>query len=86
MTSSLTLLILKQMKTTVRKPTAQTKYYEHTDIFTGQRRPAYTDTIPRPNKQKGIVHFLSLSNYRSNLIISLLQCNFLDGFDSASTV
>ena len=66
------------------KPRARTKIYEHTDIFMGRRRPAYTDTTQRPNQQKGIVHYLSLSTYRSNPIISLLQYNFLDGFNSAS--
>ena len=66
------------------KPTAQTKFYEHTDIFMGRCRPAYTDTIQHPNQQKGIVHYLYLSTYRSNPIISLLQYNYLDGFDSAS--
>ena len=68
------------------KPTARTKFYEHTDIFMGRRRPAYTDSITRPHSHshKGIVHFLSLSTYRTNPIISLLQANFLDGFDSAS--
>ena len=66
------------------KPTARTKFYEHTDIFMGRRKPAYTDTIQRPNQQKGIVHYLSLSTYRSNPIIFLLQYNYLDGFDSAS--
>ena len=68
------------------KPTARTKFYEHTDIFMGRRRPAYTDSITRPHSHshKGIVYFLSLSTYRTNPIISLLQANFLDGFDSAS--
>ena len=68
------------------KPIARTKFYEHTDIFMGQQRPAYIDSITRSHSHshKGTVHFLSLSTYRTNPIISLLQANFLDGFDSAS--
>ena len=66
------------------KPTAQTKFYEHTDIFMGRRKSVYIDTIQCPNEQMGISHYLSLSTYRSNPIVSLLQYNFLDGFGSAS--
>ena len=68
------------------KPTARTKFYEHTDIFMGRRRPAYTNEITSPNShsQKGIVHYLSLSTYRTNPIVSLLQYDTLDCFNSAS--
>ena len=64
------------------KPTARTKFYEHTDIFMGRRRPAYT-TEPslNPHSQKGIVHYLSLSTYRTNPIVSLLRYDSL--IDSA---
>ena len=69
------------------KLTARTKFYEHTDIFIGQRRPAYTESITRPysHDPNGIVHYLSLTTYRTNPIISLLQAYFLDGFDSTTT-
>ena len=68
------------------KPTARTKFYEHTDIFMGRRRPTYTNEITSPNShsQKGIVHYLSLSTYRTNPIVSLLQYDTLDCFNSAS--
>ena len=55
------------------KPTARTKFYEHTDIFMGRRRPAYTDDMdPDTNSRKGIVHYLSASTYRTNPIVSLI--------------
>ena len=64
------------------KPTSRTKFYEHKDIFMGLRRPAYT-TEPslNPHSQKGIVHYLSLSTYRTNPIVSLLRYDSL--IDSA---
>ena len=66
------------------KPTARTKFYEHTDIFMGPRRPAYTDdTDPNTNSRKGIVHYLSASTYRTNPIVSLIQYNSLIDFDTA---
>ena len=66
------------------KPTARTKFYEHTDIFMGRRRPAYADEYiysPTTYSQKGIVHYLSDSTYRTNPIVSLLRYDSL--IDSA---
>ena len=64
------------------KPTARTKFYEHTDIFMGRRWPAYADEIgPTTYSQKGIVHYLSGSTYRTNPIVSLLRYDSL--IDSA---
>ena len=69
---------------TLSKPTARTKFYKHTDIFMGRRWPAYTDdTDPNTNSQKGIVHYLSASTYRTNPIVSLIQYNSLIDFDTA---
>ena len=69
---------------TLSKPTARTKFYEHTDIFMGRRRPAYTDdTDPNTNSRKGIVHYLSASTYRTNPIVSLIQYNSLIDFKTA---
>ena len=67
------------------KPTSKTKFYEHTDIFMRQRRPSYT-TEPslNPHSQKGKVYYLSLSTYRTNPIVSLLQYDSLQCLDSAS--
>ena len=73
----------------LRKLTPRTKFYEHTDIFTGRRKSAYIDyciesTDPHSPTKTSITHYLSLSTYRNNPIINLLQSNNLDGFDSAS--
>ena len=54
------------------KPTARTKFYEHTDIFMGRRKPAYTSFInsttplqqqPTPTNHKvtNIIHYISFS-------------------------
>ena len=61
------------------KPTARTKFYEHTDIFMGRRRPAYTtaDSSLINHSQKGIVHYLSLSTYRTNPIVALFEYDSL---------
>ena len=60
------------------KPTSKTKFYDHTDIFMGRRHPVYT-TKPSLNShsQKGIVHYLSLSTYRTNPIVSFLRYDSL---------
>ena len=51
----------------------------------GQRRPAYTtETSPNAHSQKGIVYYLSLSTYRTNPIVSLVQYDSLYCLDSTS--
>ena len=66
------------------KPTSQTKFCEHTDIFMRCRQPAYTNEIESLNShsQKGIVHYFSLSTYRTNPMVSLLQYDSLYCFNS----
>ena len=70
----------------LNKPTVWTKFYEHTDILMGRKRPIYIDKITSPNlhSQEGIVHYLSLSTYRTKPMVSLLQYDSLHCFDSIS--
>ena len=55
------------------KPTGRTKFYEHTDVFMGRRKPAYTTYIDHSNDKAHIINYVSVSTYRSNPLISLLQ-------------
>ena len=73
------------------KPTGRTKFYEHTDVFMGRRKPAYTTYIDHSEHSQSkahIIHYVSVSTYRSNPLIALLQSKsdnpYLDGLDSAS--
>ena len=61
------------------KPRARTKIYEHTDIFKRRGQPAYTTVVSCPinQSQKGITDYLSLSTYRTNPIVTLLQYDSL---------
>jgi hypothetical protein len=67
------------------KPTGRTKFYEHTDVFMGRCKSAYTSYIDQSNTKAHIVNYVSVSTYRSNPLISLLQSNHsLHGLDSVS--
>jgi hypothetical protein len=69
------------------KPTGRTKFYEHTDVFMGRRKPAYTSYIDHSNIKAHIINYVSVSTYRSNPLISLSQStskHCLDGLDSVS--
>jgi hypothetical protein len=67
------------------KPTGRTKFYEHTDVFMGRRKPAYTWYIDHSNTKAHIINYVSVSTYRSNPLISLLQSTHsLHGLDSVS--
>jgi hypothetical protein len=67
------------------KPTGRTKFYEHTDVFMGRRKPAYTLYIDHSNTEAHIINYVSISTYRSNPLISLLQSTHpLHGLDSVS--
>jgi hypothetical protein len=69
------------------KPTGRTKFYEHTDVFMGRRKLAYTSYIDQSNMKGHIIKYVYVSTYRSNPLISLLQSttnHSLDGLDSVS--
>jgi hypothetical protein len=55
------------------KPTGRTKFYEHTDFFMGRRKPAYTSYTDHSNTKAHIINCVSVSTYRSNPLILLLQ-------------
>ena len=54
----------------------------------GRRKPAYTAYIDHSQSKAHIIHYVSVSTYRSNPLIALLQSKSdnpsLDGLDSAS--
>jgi hypothetical protein len=69
------------------KPTGRTKFYEHTDVSMGRRKTAYTSYIDPSNTKGHIINYVSVSTYRSNPLISLLQStsnHSFDGLDSVS--
>jgi hypothetical protein len=69
------------------KPTGRTKFYEHTDVFMGRQKPAYTTYIDNSKTKAHIINYVSVSTYRSNPLISLLQStskHCSDGLDSVS--
>jgi hypothetical protein len=81
------------------KPTGRTKFYEHTDVFMGRRKPAYTtyiDQSPEHSQSKGhIINYVSVSTYSSkqecnskdsNPLISLLQSTSIHSFDGLDSV
>jgi hypothetical protein len=53
------------------KPTGRTKFYEHTDVFMGRRKLAYTSYIDHSNTNAHRINYVCVSTYRSNPIISL---------------
>jgi hypothetical protein len=69
------------------KPTGRTKFQEHTDVFMGRRKPAYTTYIDHSKAKAHIINYVSVSTYISNPFISLLRStskHCSDGLDSVS--
>jgi hypothetical protein len=54
------------------KPTGRTKFYEHTDVFMGRRKPAYTSYIDHSNTKAHIINRIQVMSVILRSIFGVL--------------
>jgi hypothetical protein len=70
----------------LRKSTGRTKFYEHTDVFMGRRKPAYAAYIDQSQSKAHIINYVSVSTCRTNPLTSLLRSKSNSCFDGLDYV